>query len=143
MLDVSRKEKKYLLSTTQSRLLQGRLKNLIERDSHSKVDGYTVRSLYFDSMYDTDFEEKVDGYDDRKKIRLRIYDAKDESAKLEIKEKSGDSQRKRSLNLSREEGAAMVKGSYSFLLKRPEPLAKWLYAYMTTHGYRPKCIVQS
>ena len=34
-----------------------------------------VRSLYFDSLEDSDYYDKLDGVMNRKKIRLRIYEA--------------------------------------------------------------------
>lgn len=36
----------------------------------------------------------------------------------------------------------MIEGDYGFLMERPETIAHWLYTYMVTHCYRPKCIVE-
>ncbi|MBO5209923.1 MAG: polyphosphate polymerase domain-containing protein [Lachnospiraceae bacterium] len=142
MIDVCRRELKYLVSLRDIASLKKRLSVVMEKDSHNGADGYLVRSLYFDSLYDTDFEEKVDGYDNRKKIRLRVYDFDSQTAKLELKEKEGSSQRKRSLLLNREEAEHLIKGEYEFLLSREEEIAHWLYTYMTMKCYRPKCIVE-
>jgi len=142
MLDVSRRELKYLVSLNDVAALKKRLTALMKKDSHNGENGYLVRSLYFDSVFDTDFEEKVDGYDNRQKVRLRVYDFDSQTAKLELKEKSGTSQRKRSLLLNREEAEQMIKGEYEFLLGRTESIARWLYTFMVTKCYRPKCIVE-
>lgn len=142
MIDVSRKELKYLLSLSEVHYLKQKLAAVMEKDAHNGQEGYRVRSLYFDSLFDTDFEDKVAGYDKRQKVRLRVYDSKDETVKLELKEKVGTAQRKRSLLISRAEAERMIKGDYSFLMERPEPMAHQLYTFLLTRGYRPKCIVE-
>ncbi len=142
MLDVTRTEVKYDIGLAEMADMKRRLGIFMEPDSHNGDRGYLVRSLYFDTLHDTDFEEKVEGYDGRQKIRLRVYGAKAENAKLEIKEKTGGFQRKRSLMLNREEAARMIAGDYRFLMQRQEPLAKWLYTFLSVRCYRPKCIVE-
>ena len=41
------------------------------RDSTGR-DGYTIRSLYFDTLHDADYFEKLDGVQLRRKLRLRL-----------------------------------------------------------------------
>lgn len=142
MIEVYRRELKYLVSATEVMRLKKGLAAVLKADPHNGMDGYMVRSLYFDSLFDSDFEDKVDGYDMRQKIRLRIYDVHSGKAKLELKEKAGNAQRKRSLLLEREEAEKMIQGNYSFLMSRSEPIAQKLYAFMTMRCYRPKCIVE-
>ena len=142
MLDVSRRELKYLVSLADTSSLKRMLSGVMREDAHNGANGYLVRSLYFDSLYDNDFEDKVDGYDNRKKVRLRVYDFDSQTAKLELKEKSGIAQRKRSLLINRSEAESMLNGNYGFLLDREEELAHKLYTFMTTKCYRPKCIVE-
>lgn len=142
MLDVSRRELKYIASLAEMHRIKSKLAVVMKGDSHNKENGYLVRSLYFDTLSDSDFEEKVDGYDSRQKIRLRVYDLDSQTAKLELKEKTGLAQRKRSLLLTRQEAEAMMNGEYGFLLDREETLAHSLYTFIITKGYRPKCIVE-
>lgn len=142
MLDVSRKELKYIISPIEMNMLKKRLKHIMQNDSHNGINGYVVRSLYFDTLSDSDFEDKVEGYDKRQKIRLRIYDTKTDNVKLELKEKDGMYQRKRSLSITRHEAEEMIKGNYKVLLAYDNPLANWLYTYMVSRCYRPKCIVE-
>lgn len=142
MLDVTRREMKYDIGLIETASMKRRLGIYMEPDPHNGVTGYMVRSLYFDTPYDSDFEQKVDGYDERQKIRLRVYGADAQTAKLELKEKSDAFQRKRSLTLDREESMRMIGGDYRFLLARPEGLAQWLYAFLCTRCYRPKCVVE-
>lgn len=142
MLDVTRTEMKYDIGLLEMADMKRRLGVFMEPDPHNGERGYLVRSLYFDTLHDTDFEEKVEGCDGRQKIRLRVYGAGAETAKLEVKEKTGAFQRKRALILTREESMDMIGGRYRFLLRREEPLAKWLYAFLNVRSYRPKCIVE-
>lgn len=142
MIEVSRKELKYLLRLSEVYPLKQKLDRIMLLDSHNGRESYHVRSLYFDSLFDSDFEDKLSGYDKRQKVRLRIYDTDVSVIKLEIKEKNGSSQRKRSLIVSRQEAEQMIKGNYTFLLERPEPTAHRLYTFLMTRSYRPKCIVE-
>lgn len=142
MLDVSRRELKYLVSLRNVSSLKRKLSEIMREDDHNGERGYLVRSLYFDSIYDRDFEDKVDGYDNRQKVRLRVYNFDSQTAKLELKEKSGIAQRKRSLLINRDEAECMIRGDYGFLLEREEEIANKLYTFMLTRCYRPKCIVE-
>lgn len=142
MLDVNRVEKKYLVDRMLMKDIIGRLERSLETDKHNGPDGYMVRSLYFDSFNNRDYQAKVSGLDDRKKIRLRIYSHRDSVAKLELKEKHNGMQRKRSIILSREDAMALVNGDYSCLQGREDSLSKVIYAYMVKEVYRPVCIVE-
>ena len=59
--------------------------------------------MYFDTIDDDDFFEKQNGLEVRRKIRLRCYDPDSTYAVLEMKQKQGVSQRKRSLRMSRDD----------------------------------------
>ena len=143
ILDVLRQEKKYLLYLEQTERLRHHLGQVLQADIHGKDNGgYLVRSLYYDTPDDTDFHEKSDGIGDRRKIRLRVYDPDAESAKLELKEKMGDFQRKRSLSVSREEAEKLMDGDYTCLLLREEPFALDMYIMMQEKCYCPRCIVE-
>lgn len=142
MNEVLRQEKKYLMNIPDVKRLSGRLSQVLMEDQHNGANGYSIRSLYFDTPYDDDFHDKEDGLLLRKKIRLRIYDPKAKSAKLEMKQKEGMFQRKRSLRLSREDARALIAGDYGVLLKYPEPFAAECYGVMCMKGYRPKTVVE-
>jgi hypothetical protein len=142
MLDVKRVEKKYLTDPVGMVDISGRLKHLLQDDPHNGDSGYMIRSLYFDSVTDMDYYAKTDGIDVRKKIRLRLYDTSDEIIKLEVKEKAGGMQRKRSLNISRNDAEEIMQGNYESILKYGNDFSKALYLLMTKELYRPKCIVE-
>lgn len=142
MQRVFREEKKYLIHLSQFYSKSAYLSKLLMEDSHNQNDGYMIRSLYFDTIYDTDFFEKDAGIELRRKIRLRIYDTDSLYANLEMKQKQGCKQLKRSLKISREHAIQMCNGDYSGLLTYKDPFAKECYAYMNMKCYRPKTIVE-
>ncbi len=140
--EVLRKEKKYLIPLEAYYYLSLKLERIMQTDSHGKGDGYRVRSLYFDSLEDVDWQEKEDGLEVRRKIRLRNYGGNSPYAKLEMKQKQGDSQRKRSLLLPKDEAQALILGDTSVLLCHSEQLALESYYRMNQYCYRPKTIIE-
>ena len=142
MLEVNRKELKYLLGLDEVYTIKTRLEKITEEDPHNGTEGYTVRSLYFDTPSDKDYQEKIDGTDNRVKIRMRIYDGDTSNVKLELKAKDGDFQRKRSIALSGAEANRMIESDYTFLMERKESFARGMYTMLVTRGYAPKCIVE-
>jgi len=141
MLEVLRQEKKYLINIEQYYYLSRRFGNLLMEDRYSSGDGYTIRSLYFDSLDDKDFEEKIEGVDLRKKIRLRNYGENSQSAKLEMKQKQGIMQKKRSLILNKEQSHRLINGDYSALLGFDSDFAGECFGIMHMQCYRPKAVV--
>lgn len=142
MLNVLRQEEKYPLNLQEAIQYAHFFSQVLMADSHSVQGSYLVRSLYFDTMDDRDFFDKLTEQNLRRKIRLRVYSPEDQTAKLEMKQKSGVYQRKRSLSVSREDALALIDGQYSVLLKYPEPFAAELFCRMTEECYRPKSIVE-
>lgn len=142
ILDVLRKEKKFELSDVIATNLSNYCSTVLHQDDNNKDLGYCVRSLYFDSYCNDDYEQKLAGDEVRKKIRLRIYDADDQYAKLEMKQKQNDNQRKRSLTIGREHSERLIQGDYQCLLEYDNPFALELYHLMTMQFYRPKCVVE-
>ena len=61
---------------------------------------------------------------------------------LEMKQKEGSYQKKRSLRVSREDAIELTKGRYHSLLKYPDPFAAECYGLMHMQCYRPKTIVE-
>ncbi|MCL2842510.1 MAG: polyphosphate polymerase domain-containing protein [Oscillospiraceae bacterium] len=141
MLEVLRQEKKYLINLEQYYYLSCEFGKLLMEDIHSSGDGYLVRSLYFDSLNDRDYEEKIDGVDLRKKIRLRNYGADSQSAKLEMKQKQGIMQKKRSLTLDKAQSHRLINGDYSVLLEDNSSFAGECFGVMNMQCYRPKAVV--
>lgn len=145
MTQVLRKEKKFLLARREFYALKGQLDQVLHGDDHNGPLGYRVRSLYFDSVYDRDFNEKEEGVELRRKIRLRTYSPDSPTALLEIKQKQGDLQLKRSLRLDREDAEEMAGGNYGCLLRcsgDQRQFALECYGLMNRLCYLPKTIVE-
>ena len=109
MKQVLRQEKKYLISKSDYIKYSAAFNTYLAQDENNGEHGYTVRSLYFDTLFDNDFNEKEEGVDIRRKIRLRIYKPTDEFASLEMKQKQGSQQLKRSLKMSKEDAILLTK----------------------------------
>ncbi|WP_455138793.1 polyphosphate polymerase domain-containing protein [Thermophilibacter sp.] len=142
MRRVLRQERKFLVDLATSSWLQGRLRAVLREDEHNGPLGYRVRSLYFDTLHSRDFAEKLMGTNPRRKVRLRVYDPSSARALLEVKQKDGENQLKRSLPCSRAEAESLIEGNPSWMLARPEPFARELYGLIRINGYRPVSVVE-
>ena len=139
---VYREEKKFLINIEDFLRTSHYLDGLLLQDEHNGTFGYRIRSLYFDSAYDRDYFEKLDGVELRRKIRLRVYDPAGDFAMLEMKQKEGPYQLKRSLRITRGDAERMISGDYTPLLSYEEDFAAECYALMQMNLYRPKTIVE-
>ncbi|MDO5337990.1 MAG: polyphosphate polymerase domain-containing protein [Eubacteriales bacterium] len=142
MNEVMRNERKFLLPLDEYYRLSSYFSKFLIQDEHNGRDGYTVRSLYFDTPYERDFYEKEDGVETRRKIRLRIYSPKDSFGVLEMKQKQGTNQLKRSLRIFREDAEKLAQGRYDVLLKYSEDFAAECFGVMQMHAYQPKSIIE-
>lgn len=142
MREVLRREEKYLITYEEYRRIDGLLEQVLHPDPHNGSQGYSVRSLYFDSLENRDYCEKQDGIELRRKIRLRIYSPKDTTALLEIKQKEGANQKKRSLSLERQMAERLCDGDYGVLLKEKTPMAAEIYGILQMYCYKPKAVIE-
>ncbi len=142
MRKVLREEKKYLIDTFTYLKNAHLFSQVLIPDEHNGVDGYMVRSLYFDTIDDKDYQDKLAGEFKRKKIRLRVYDPKDQFAYLEIKQKEAQYQVKRSLKVAKSDALALIRQDYEVLLKYDDDFAKECYGIMKTGYYMPKTVVE-
>ncbi|SMB89011.1 VTC domain-containing protein [Desulfonispora thiosulfatigenes DSM 11270] len=142
MQTVFRKEIKYIIYRSDFLRIKKHLDAVLEKDAHGGPDGYLVRSLYFDSLYDRDLNDVLDGVLEKRKIRIRIYNPEQEKAKLEYKCKSGTDGRKNGLQITREEVHKMEHMDYSFLMDRPEEIAWEIYRRLLSGAYTPKTIIE-
>lgn len=139
---VTRAEKKFLINLEEFRNKSHYLNDLMMQDAHNGMHGYMIRSLYFDTIYDDDFFEKIEGIETRRKIRLRCYEPGSDFAMLEIKQKQGAAQVKRSLRLTRQDAESLICGKYDVLLRYKEAFARECYGLMQYKCYRPKTVVE-
>lgn len=142
VLAVSRREVKYLLSLPDRLFLLGALDQLLTPDAYGGYNGYTVRSVYFDSIDNEDYRDKKLHADEKKRIRLRVYHPDDQKAKFELKRKSFGRELKESVVVSREDAREILKQNYSVLLHYDTPTARYAYDLMTTRLYRPVSLIE-
>ena len=133
-----RHEFKYIIPYQDMLSLKSELEKVLILD---RGGSYKVRSLYFDSVDDTDYYDKQGGEMNRKKIRIRIYDTKSDYAKFEIKGKSDIHQLKESLIIKKSDVKEIINGNYECLLNMGNDLSFKLYNYLQS-GYRPKVIIE-
>ena len=138
-----RHELKYFLNQIDYEVLHRRLLAAMEQDKNARINGgeYFIRSLYFDTPWNSALREKLDGVNDRDKVRIRIYNGRDDVIKLERKHKDNGYIAKQSVSLSRAECDRLCGGDYSFLLKRPESFARAMFGEFATRGLKPVVIV--
>lgn len=137
-----RHEYKFLITSRIYRELQGVLGNLMQIDANTaKSEGYHIRSLYFDDIYNTAMTEKLLGFLNRNKFRVRVYDYSDRVIKLEIKEKYNDFISKKACTISREEYDEILKGNISFLHGSAHNVKERYYLEIRNNFLQPKVIV--
>ncbi|OON87189.1 hypothetical protein BXO88_04775 [Oribacterium sp. C9] len=141
-LSVARTERKFVIGKYQAEKIFNRLLKALPGDPFSGNDPYYVRSLYFDSYYNDDYFDKMDGIKNRKKIRIRIYNGSADVIKLELKQKSGDAQNKKSFTITKQQALNMTSGRFSFLLDTGNPDMEQIYYIMMKEVYRPKCLIE-
>lgn len=139
---VKRKEFKFIISKEAYLRIQRMLSAVMEPDEYGSNGSYMVRSQYYDSINDSSLRDNLDGVLEKRKIRVRIYSAEADTAKLEYKCKNGADGIKYSIPLTRQEALTMEKHRYDFLLDRNEELALRLYIRLTEHVFFPKTIVE-
>lgn len=138
-----RHELKYEVTTAQLLMLKNRIHHLIPADSHAGPGGaYTIRSLYFDDMYDRCFRENEDGTDPREKFRIRIYNHSTARITLECKRKERGKTLKTSCPLTVEQTRALMAGNILPDIANQPPLLRKLTLQMMTRRLRPVVIVE-
>ena len=119
-----RKEIKYVIPIVQFFGMQPELSALMTPDAYCGPSGYMVRSLYFDSAFNTDLHDSLDGVLIKGKIRLRLYNHGASTVKLEYKRKHNHDGAKHVLTISREQAMRMAFSDYDFLQTMDNPLAR-------------------
>lgn len=135
-----RVENKYLVSDADIAVLEGRLKTVMEPDSHQIGSCYEIRSVYFDDLLDNGMAENDAGLDCRRKYRIRMYDPAADVIHLEIKEKTAGLTRKTSCSLSREESNRILAGDSRLRFDSRAPLNK-LLLQMRCSKMEPRAII--
>lgn len=143
MLSVSRKEVKFLVSSTDRVYLLNSLSQILVPDKYGDYNGYKTRSIYFDSIDNEDFREKQIKTEKRKRIRVRIYNEEDKFAKFEIKRKHFERELKESITITKEDAIRLINREYSVLLNyKDNPLYEYAFNLMKSKSYRAVSMVE-
>lgn len=137
-----RHELKYYINTHEYMYLKERLAHSLKKDENGTInDGYHIRSLYFDDIYNTALNEKKLGVFKRKKYRIRIYNMRDQSIKLEKKSKYGQYINKEKMKITKSEFYKILEGDNDFLIQADSKLSREFYIETKTKLLKPVVIV--
>lgn len=135
-----RVENKYLVSDTDIRVLQDRLRVIMPSDIHQSGNSYEIRSIYFDDLWDNCMDENDAGVDDRKKYRIRTYGSESAPIKVEIKEKRNGLTQKIACNISKDELDAVLSCNVMMNFDDRKALNR-LLMQIRLREMRPKVII--
>lgn len=135
-------EDKYIVSEELWQTIENGLKAVCEPDVHGDDGGYTVRSVYFDDMYDTCLAENEAGVDGREKFRIRTYDLGDDLIHLELKSKLRGFTNKRSARLSRHEAERLFDRDDDLYLDTDSELVTKLCTEMKYRRMQPVILIE-
>lgn len=140
-----RNELKFELSDYDLVRIKNRLKPLMHPDRHQGPNGYLIKSLYFDDLFDSCAAEKENGVLCRDKYRIRQYNDDPNFIRLEKKKRHGDMSKKTSHLLSLQEYKTLLTGSKDDLRtlfsRNKDSLLGEFAGKILYQGFAPKCIV--
>jgi len=137
-----RHELKFFINEAQYFVLSGVLDRILQRDPNGdEYNEYHIRSLYFDTAFNTALFDKIDGVPNRDKYRIRIYNFSDRTIKLECKTKVGNLISKRSQTIPRLLCEQLMAGDPTGLETTRSGLLNDVYREMTVNLLHPVVIV--
>lgn len=137
-----RHELKFFINEMQYQVLSGILDQVLDRDPNGdECNEYHIRSLYFDTVFDTALHDKLDGDQNRDKYRIRIYNMSDRIIKMECKTKVGSLISKRSISIPRDLCEQLIAGDPYGLETTRSGLLNDVYREMSINLLRPVVIV--
>ncbi len=136
-----RHELKYLINYADYYSIAAAAGQILYPDENSGDDGYLIRSMYFDDIYDSAYLDKQAGIFRRRKHRIRIYNYSDEVIKFEIKDKFDNYISKLSASITREQCEGMMHGNFDFMLNSDKQALRAGFIDARTHILRPAVVV--
>ncbi len=138
-----RHELKFYISYPQYLTLRSNLRHLLHQDPNAARNGgeYAIRSLYFDTEFNTAYYDKINGVKDRDKYRIRIYNYSDRDIFMECKTKVGAFISKRSVKIPRSLADQLTAGDPAGLEFTTSGLLRDVYREMRLNLLRPVVIV--
>lgn len=137
-----RHELKFFITPLQYEVLRRTLRAALNPDPHgNEQNQYHIRSLYFDTVFDSALYEKVSGSANRDKYRIRIYNFSDRMIRLECKSKYRDLISKRSVRISRDLAEQLISADPTGLEGTASGLVSDMFREMRVHLLHPVVIV--
>ncbi len=137
-----RHEYKYCINAAQAALLECRARAVLTPDPHAgPLGSYVIRSLYFDTPYDSCYYESEDGYDRREKYRIRLYNSHTDFLRLEKKSKQNGMTKKESCVITQEQCKSFMEGRVPPITETMSAVQKKLFLEMEHKAMLPKVIV--
>ncbi len=137
-----RHELKFYINEMQYFVLSGILDQVLQRDPNGdEYNEYHIRSLYFDTVFNSALYDKLDGDQNRDKYRIRIYNFSDRVIKMECKTKVGSLISKRSQSIPRLLCEQLIAGDPTGLETTRSGLLNDVFREMTVNLLRPVVIV--
>ena len=136
-----RHEVKFEITQGDLLILRNRLRAVATPDMYARNGVYYIRSLYFDTPFDSALREKADGVNEREKFRLRYYNGDNSLIKLEKKSKINGLCQKKSTLISPELAGKIASGEKSALQGESDALLCEFYTKTKTRLLLPKTLV--
>lgn len=137
-----RHELKFFISPLQYQVLSRTLKATLNPDPNGDENNqYHIRSLYFDTAYDSALYDKINGTANRDKYRIRIYNFRDQMIRLECKSKFRDLISKRSVRITRDLAEQLISADPTGLESTASGLVSDTFREMRTNLLHPVVIV--
>lgn len=137
-----RHELKFFISPIQYQVLSRTLKATLNPDPNGDENNqYHIRSLYFDTAYDSALYGKINGTANRDKYRIRIYNFSDQMIRLECKSKFRDLISKRSVRITRDLAEQLISADPTGLESTASGLVSDTFREMRTNLLHPVVIV--
>ena len=138
-----RNELKYMINDIEAKSLESLLCNVMDIDPHSiKNLGYTVRSLYFDDIYNSAYYDNFYGIEPREKFRIRFYNGDTSKINLELKRKLHGKTQKSGCEISVDQCSKLISETNPTFDTSLPSLFQKLCLGMMTRQLRPVVIVQ-
>ena len=137
-----RHELKFFISPLQYQVLSRTLKATLNPDPNGDENNqYHIRSLYFDTAYDSALYDKINCTANRDKYRIRIYNFSDQMIRLECKSKFRDLISKRSVRITRDLAEQLISADPTGLESTASGLVSDTFREMRTNLLHPVVIV--
>ena len=136
-----RHELKFFISPLQYQVLSRTLKATLNDPNGDENNQYHIRSLYFDTAYDSALYDKINGTANRDKYRIRIYNFSDQMIRLECKSKFRDLISKRSVRITRDLAEQLISADPTGLESTASGLVSDTFREMRTNLLHPVVIV--